>query len=275
MATDDVCTANIPSPDRTHHSLPDALAARPGRTVLLLDGKPIARGARFTPGAVHRITVVPGANAAKSSWFLFDTGVGTLAAAAAAAARVPERLSLPSFTLSCNGTRASFAAAAGASAELLWTAPAAASAAGAGTVALRVAEATSMGNLSVNAAVLGAPATGLAPAGAVGFACVVGKGLRPGGGAPTRQCMSMPAGTVGALTKAACESACFNAGGGGAGAASYRCLRCDHVYNRSSDDQLLRAFEDLPDDWVCPVCGAPKSAYAKQTLGDGSVVWAH
>ena len=21
------------------------------------------------------------------------------------------------------------------------------------------------------------------------------------------------------------------------------------------------AFEDLPDDWVCPVCGAPKDAF--------------
>ena len=71
MATDAVCTANIPHPDPTHHSLPDALAARPGRTVLLLNGERIAHGARFTPGGVHQITVVPGSNTTNFSWFLF------------------------------------------------------------------------------------------------------------------------------------------------------------------------------------------------------------
>ena len=121
---------------------------------------------------------------------------------------------------------------------------------------------------------LDAPSVGLAPEDEVGFACVVGAGVRPGGGPPTRQCMTVPVGTVGALTKAACESECFAAGGGGGDANAYRCLRCDHVYNRS-DDKLGRAFEDLPADWVCPVCGAPKSAYAKQTLKGGAVAWSH
>ena len=131
-----------------------------------------------------------------------------------------------------------------------------------------------MGNLTVVSAVLDAPSTGLAPAGELGFACVVGEGVRPGGGPLTRQCMTVPLGSVGALTKAACESTCFAAEGSGGVTNAYRCLRCDHVYNRS-DDKLGRAFEDLPDDWVCPVCGAPKSAYAKQTLEDGVVLWSH
>ncbi|HJB51197.1 MAG TPA: rubredoxin, partial [Candidatus Anaeromassilibacillus stercoravium] len=24
------------------------------------------------------------------------------------------------------------------------------------------------------------------------------------------------------------------------------------------------SFEELPDDWVCPICGAPKSAFKRQ-----------
>ena len=31
------------------------------------------------------------------------------------------------------------------------------------------------------------------------------------------------------------------------------------------------AFEDLPDSWACPVCGAPKSAYTKSADGK----WSH
>ena len=290
MASDDVCTANIPHPDPTHHSLPDALAARPGATQLLVDGKRVAAGAQYTPGATHRFTVIPGANgntttAIAPSWFLIDTGVGALFAPAAAAAAGDVSsvkrggAGLGQFAVDCNGTRASFSVPIGARADVLWTAPADGAAqtkAALRAVTLRVAEATGMGNLTVVSAVLDAPSAGLAPKGEVGFACVVGAGVRPSGGPPTRQCMTVPIGTVGALTKASCESACFAADGssGGGVTDAYRCLRCDHVYNRS-DDKLGRAFEDLPDDWVCPVCGAPKSAYAKQTLEDGAVMWSH
>lgn len=34
------------------------------------------------------------------------------------------------------------------------------------------------------------------------------------------------------------------------------CIVCNYVY---SDTDIK--FEDLPDDWKCPVCGAPKSAF--------------
>ena len=37
---------------------------------------------------------------------------------------------------------------------------------------------------------------------------------------------------------------------------SYICTICGYVYNGSDED-----FEDLPDDWVCPICGAPKSVF--------------
>ncbi|MCI9273038.1 MAG: rubredoxin [Clostridiales bacterium] len=37
---------------------------------------------------------------------------------------------------------------------------------------------------------------------------------------------------------------------------SYICTICGYVYNDPDE-----AFEDLPDDWVCPICGAPKSVF--------------
>ena len=37
------------------------------------------------------------------------------------------------------------------------------------------------------------------------------------------------------------------------------CTICGYVY----DDPDL-SFEELPDDWVCPICGAPKSAFKRQ-----------
>ena len=72
------------------------------------------------------------------------------------------------------------------------------------------------------------------------------------------------------MPKPACETECFAEEPG----ASYLCLRCAHVYDAKKDGGGL-AFEDLPDTWVCPICGAPRSAYAKQTLRDGSVQWTH
>lgn len=35
---------------------------------------------------------------------------------------------------------------------------------------------------------------------------------------------------------------------------------CQHVYDPASDGDG-KAFEELDDDWKCPVCGQPKSAY--------------
>jgi len=41
------------------------------------------------------------------------------------------------------------------------------------------------------------------------------------------------------------------------------CSVCAHVYNAEQDGAGV-VFEELPKDWICPVCGQPKSAYNKQ-----------
>ena len=51
---------------------------------------------------------------------------------------------------------------------------------------------------------------------------------------------------------------------------SYKCTVCQHVYDPVRDG-VGKAFEDLPDTWVCPQCGAKKSAYKKTLDGD----WIH
>lgn len=40
----------------------------------------------------------------------------------------------------------------------------------------------------------------------------------------------------------------------------YKCTVCAHAYDADADGNGV-AFEDLPDSWLCPVCGQPKSAY--------------
>lgn len=46
----------------------------------------------------------------------------------------------------------------------------------------------------------------------------------------------------------------------------YRCVICDYIYDPEEGDpgngiDPGTAFEDLPDDWVCPLCGADKSNF--------------
>lgn len=46
----------------------------------------------------------------------------------------------------------------------------------------------------------------------------------------------------------------------------YRCTKCGYVYNPVSGDYEghippKTPFEDLPDDWVCPRCGAGKTFF--------------
>lgn len=41
---------------------------------------------------------------------------------------------------------------------------------------------------------------------------------------------------------------------------SYKCGICDYVYD---EDDTGTKWDDLPDDFTCPVCGAPKSAFEK------------
>ena len=38
----------------------------------------------------------------------------------------------------------------------------------------------------------------------------------------------------------------------------YRCKICGHVYDEAKEQVK---FEDLPDDWKCPLCGAPKNLF--------------
>ncbi|MGM9878968.1 MAG: flavin reductase [Bacilli bacterium] len=40
----------------------------------------------------------------------------------------------------------------------------------------------------------------------------------------------------------------------------YRCKICGYIYDDSKEDIK---FEDLPADWKCPLCGAPKSMFEK------------
>jgi flavin reductase (DIM6/NTAB) family NADH-FMN oxidoreductase RutF/rubredoxin len=49
----------------------------------------------------------------------------------------------------------------------------------------------------------------------------------------------------------------------------YVCSVCGYVYDPEKGDpdsniEPGTAFEDLPADWVCPVCGAPKDAFEKE-----------
>ncbi len=50
---------------------------------------------------------------------------------------------------------------------------------------------------------------------------------------------------------------------------SYVCSVCGYVYdpNVGYPDNGIQAgtsFEDLPDDWTCPVCGASKDDFEKE-----------
>lgn len=47
----------------------------------------------------------------------------------------------------------------------------------------------------------------------------------------------------------------------------YKCLACDYIYDPEVGDpdsgvEPGTEFEDLPDDWVCPVCGVGKNQFA-------------
>ena len=49
----------------------------------------------------------------------------------------------------------------------------------------------------------------------------------------------------------------------------YVCDVCGYVYDPASGDaergvEPGTAFEDIPDDWVCPVCGAGKDQFEKE-----------
>ena len=51
----------------------------------------------------------------------------------------------------------------------------------------------------------------------------------------------------------------------------YKCILCGYIYDPAIGDpdngvEPGTSFEDLPDDWVCPDCGAGKSEF--EPVGD-------
>ncbi len=50
--------------------------------------------------------------------------------------------------------------------------------------------------------------------------------------------------------------------------AKWRCTVCGYIYDEEEGDESNgiepgTKFEELPEDWVCPVCGAPKEDFEK------------
>ncbi|WP_048147756.1 rubredoxin [Palaeococcus ferrophilus] len=50
--------------------------------------------------------------------------------------------------------------------------------------------------------------------------------------------------------------------------AKWKCIVCGYIYDEDAGDEDSGVapgtkFEDLPDDWVCPLCGAPKDMFEK------------
>jgi len=48
----------------------------------------------------------------------------------------------------------------------------------------------------------------------------------------------------------------------------YQCRACPYIYDPVVGDSMQgikpgTKFEDLPDDWVCPECGVPKTMFDK------------
>lgn len=40
----------------------------------------------------------------------------------------------------------------------------------------------------------------------------------------------------------------------------FRCKICGYIYD---EDEEKTKFEDLPEDWACPMCGASKDDFEK------------
>jgi len=49
----------------------------------------------------------------------------------------------------------------------------------------------------------------------------------------------------------------------------YTCMVCGYVYDPAVGDpdagiKAGTSFDDIPDDWVCPVCGVGKDQFEKE-----------
>ena len=40
----------------------------------------------------------------------------------------------------------------------------------------------------------------------------------------------------------------------------YKCMACGYIYDDAVENVK---FEDLPDDWTCPLCGVGKDMFEK------------
>ncbi|ACS90944.1 MULTISPECIES: rubredoxin [Thermococcus] len=50
--------------------------------------------------------------------------------------------------------------------------------------------------------------------------------------------------------------------------AKWKCMVCGYIYDEEAGDPESGVapgtrFEEIPDDWVCPLCGAPKDMFEK------------
>ena len=43
--------------------------------------------------------------------------------------------------------------------------------------------------------------------------------------------------------------------------AKYECEPCGYVYDPDNGVEPGTAFADLPEDWVCPICGVGKDMF--------------
>lgn len=48
----------------------------------------------------------------------------------------------------------------------------------------------------------------------------------------------------------------------------FRCIVCGYIYDPSKGDpehgiKAGTTFQELPDDWVCPVCGVDKNSFER------------
>lgn len=48
----------------------------------------------------------------------------------------------------------------------------------------------------------------------------------------------------------------------------WKCLACEYIYDEEKGDpengiKPGTTFEDLPDDWLCPICGVGKDMFEK------------
>jgi len=48
----------------------------------------------------------------------------------------------------------------------------------------------------------------------------------------------------------------------------WKCTVCGYIYDPEKGDPESNVepgtpFEKLPDDWICPICGAPKDQFEK------------